>query len=67
MTKILRRPEVEKLTGISRSSIYALMAKGDFPCAVKITERAVGWHEAAIQQWIETRPQYEPAKVMRRT
>ena len=26
--RLLRRPEVEKLTGLSRSSIYALMDRG---------------------------------------
>ncbi len=30
----LRRPEVEARVGLSRSSIYAFMAAGDFPKAI---------------------------------
>ena len=33
-----------------------LMAKGLFPKAVSLGERAVGWKEETIQQWIESRP-----------
>lgn len=52
---ILRRPQVEERTGLSRSAIYRLMDAGDFPRQRRITARAVGWIEAEIAQWIETR------------
>lgn len=55
--RILRRPEVEHLTGQSRSSIYQKIAEGTFPEPVKLGPRAVGWPESAIQQWIEDRIQ----------
>lgn len=51
---ILRRPEVQSRTGLSRSSIYAGMAKGTFPQAVKISTRAVGWHERDISDWLDS-------------
>jgi hypothetical protein len=38
---LLRRPEVEARTGLSRSAIYALMQSGDFPKPVRISARAV--------------------------
>ncbi|MFC0246607.1 AlpA family transcriptional regulator [Falsochrobactrum ovis] len=52
MTMILRRPEVESRTGLSRSSIYDGMTKGTFPQAVKLGVRAVGWREADISNWL---------------
>lgn len=52
----LRRTAVEKLTGLSRSTIYKLMAQGDFPRPVKLTEKAVAWPESAIVEWLESRP-----------
>lgn len=52
MNAILRRPEVQTRTGLSRSSIYAGMAKGTFPQALKISARAVGWREADIVAWL---------------
>ncbi|WP_318493819.1 AlpA family transcriptional regulator [Photobacterium leiognathi] len=53
--RILRLPEVKEKTGLSRSSIYALMSKGDFPLSVSLGERAVGWIEADIRDWIDER------------
>ena len=53
--RILRRPEVEHLTGQSRSSIYQKISEGTFPEPVKLGERAVGWPESAIHQWIQER------------
>ena len=35
--KHLRRRAVEQLTGLSRSTIYDLMAKGQFPRPVRLT------------------------------
>jgi prophage regulatory protein len=53
--KHLRRPAVESLTGLSRSTIYDLMAKGDFPKPVKLTAKAVAWPESAIADWLASR------------
>ena len=56
--KIVRMKEVQRITGLSRSTIYAQIAKGQFPQQVKLTgARSVGWHEAAIIEWIEARQQ----------
>ena len=43
-----RRPAVEEITGLSRSTIYDLMAKGEFPRPVKLTAKAVAWPESAV-------------------
>lgn len=53
--KHLRRRAVEEVTGLSRSSIYELMAKGTFPRPVKLTEKAVAWPESRIAQWLAER------------
>ncbi|MBU3020254.1 AlpA family transcriptional regulator [Alteromonas sp. McT4-15] len=53
--RILRLPEVKAKTGFGRSTIYALMASGEFPRSIRIGARAVGWLESDIDQWIETR------------
>lgn len=55
--RILRRPEVERVTGLARSTIYQAMASSVFPSAVRIGERAVGWREFDILAWLESRPQ----------
>ena len=50
---ILRLPAVKARTGFSRSTIYLLMSKGQFPRQVALGERAVGWVESEVQDWIE--------------
>ena len=52
---ILRRPSVMAMTGLSCSTIYDLMAKGQFPRPVRIGVRAVGWVEREVADWIESR------------
>lgn len=53
--QILRRREVEALIGLSRSSIYAMIAEGTFPKPIKLGKRAVGWRESDLQAWLESR------------
>lgn len=50
---ILRRKQVELLTGLSRSSIYSYMATGTFPKPIKIGLRMVGWIDSEISNWID--------------
>lgn len=52
---ILRRPDVEARTGLSRSTIYELMTKGEFPKQVRLSARAVGWRESDVVRWLESR------------
>jgi len=54
---ILRLPAVKARTGLSRSSIYLNIAKGSFPAPISLGERAVGWIEFEIQEWLEERIQ----------
>jgi prophage regulatory protein len=55
MNRLLRLPDVKALTGLGRSTIYLKMAKGEFPGAVKLGERAVAWPQADIERWIQDR------------
>jgi prophage regulatory protein len=43
--KLLRRPFVEEVTGLSRSTIYAMMSDGKFPRPYRIGRRAVAWKD----------------------
>jgi prophage regulatory protein len=55
MTTILRLPTVKERTGLSRSSIYAFVARGTFPAPVSLGARAVGWNSEAVDAWEEGR------------
>ena len=53
---IWRLPEVLAHTGLSRSTVYAMMNKGEFPLSVNLGLRAVGWYADDIVDWINSRP-----------
>jgi len=53
--KLIRRNEVERITGLKRSSIYLKIKEGDFPKPIKLGMRAVAWLEADVMQWIESK------------
>lgn len=54
-TTILRRRQVEELTGLARSTIYELIKNGAFPPPVRLGKRAVGWLYREVEAWIESR------------
>ena len=52
---LLRRPDVEELTGLSRAWLYAAMQRGEFPRPLRIGKRAVRWPKSVVNEWIERR------------
>jgi prophage regulatory protein len=55
LDRFLRRPEVERVTGLGRSTIYDKMASGEFPKPVPLSGGCVGWLESEIAAWQEKR------------
>ncbi len=53
--RILRMEEVEAKSGFKRAHIYNLMKKRQFPQALRLGVRAVGWDSIEIDQWIDER------------
>jgi len=50
-----RLPRVKQRVGLSRSSIYAKIAVGEFPAPVNLGLRAVAWVDSEVDQWIADR------------
>jgi prophage regulatory protein len=53
--RILRLPEVMQRVGLKHASIYAAIAAGTFPKPIPLGERAVGWLEHEVDQWLKAR------------
>lgn len=51
---LLRRPEVTRRTGLSRSTLYARMKSGKFPKPVYLTPSTPAWVAAEVDEWIST-------------
>jgi prophage regulatory protein len=50
--KLIRLPQVRLMVGLSRSQIYLLISRGDFPRPVPLGARAVAWDNDEIQVWV---------------
>ncbi len=55
INRLLRRKEVERIVGLGRAHLYALIKKNQFPAPIKLTERTVAWPEAEITAWVSER------------
>ncbi|WP_281015975.1 AlpA family transcriptional regulator [Minwuia sp. IMCC3077] len=53
--KLIRRQEVEAMTGLCRSTIYLLMKRDQFPKSIKVGERSVRWDQSEVNNWIDER------------
>ena len=53
--RLMRRPEVLSRVGLSSSTLYELVAAGDFPAPIPIGRKAVAWLESEVDAWIEER------------
>ena len=54
--RILRLPEVQELTGLSRTTIWRRERDGSFPKSIRLggeRTRAMGWREQDIYNWID--------------
>lgn len=55
MRKILRKPVVADIVGLSGRQIDRLESSGKFPRRVIITPGAVGWYDDEVEQYVESR------------
>ncbi len=53
--RIVRTQEVQQLIGLSRSTIWRLERKGDFPARLPLGTGSVGWLKSDIEAWIRSR------------
>lgn len=50
---LLRRRDVERITALSRSTIYSRMQQGTFPEPIRIGGRAVRWRQSDVNHWLQ--------------
>lgn len=52
---VIRLRDVCRMTGLAKSTIYALIKTNDFPTQVKLGKRAVGWWYLEVIHWLSQR------------
>ena len=55
MTAIKRLQQVTAHVGLSKATVYKMIAAGNFPAPKQLGARSVGWLESDIQAWIDSR------------
>ena len=53
--KIIRSQEIQDITGLSRTTLWRLERKGEFPSRVALGPGSVGWRLDEVQTWVKTR------------
>ena len=55
--KFIREKEATELSGLSRTTIWRLRRRGDFPSKYQISAGLTAYKESEVMHWMETRPQ----------
>ncbi len=61
--RILKRPQVLEMTGLSKSTLYRRIAQGQFPEPFRLGgpgSAAVGWKQDEVMKWLD---ELEPCKL----
>ena len=51
----IRLPEVRQRVGISKSQIYKLITRDQFPKPVKVSQRISCWAAAEVEGWVNNK------------
>lgn len=57
----LRLPHVMAKTGLSRTHIYRLIRREEFPRPFKLSDRLAIWNEAEVDAWLSNKFQRQAA------
>jgi prophage regulatory protein len=52
LTRVLRWPQVRRITSLSRSTIWRMEREGRFPKRFRIGTRAVGWYAEEVRRFV---------------
>jgi len=53
--RIVRAKELQELTGLSRTTLWRLERRGEFPDRVPLSGSSVGWRYSEVMEWMQTR------------
>ena len=62
MNQIVRPAQAASMLGISKPTLYRLIKNGELPPPIKISERASGWTNETLIQFIKSRQSTQSIK-----
>ena len=57
--RLVRKPEVKELTGLSDTSIWRRERAGKFPSRIRLGQRCTVWRESDLAEWLADPANYE--------
>jgi predicted DNA-binding transcriptional regulator AlpA len=54
--RAIRTREVTGLTALSRSTLWRLRRRGQFPTPRRLSDGVMGWLSSDVDQWVRSRP-----------
>ncbi len=54
-SRFIRLPQVRTITGLSTSTIYRMMRRGEFPKQIALGSNIVAWTTKAVEEWCDKR------------
>ena len=54
--QLIKLNQVLQACAISRSAMYEMIARNEFPVPVQVGRRAVAWRQKEVLEWIRSRP-----------
>ena len=58
--RVVREPETERRTGLSRATRWRMERAGKFPKRVKLGPNSVGWLESELEAWLSAKADARP-------
>lgn len=55
LDRVIRKPELLRITGVSIATIYRWIGEGNFPAPVKLGPNSTGWRESDVRAWLDSR------------
>lgn len=55
-TRFIRFKELQKLVGLSRTTVWRLERNKKFPNRLKLSPNCVAWDKRAVDEWMANRP-----------
>ena len=52
--RLIRIDEVLEIVGVSKSVLYEMIGRGQFPRPVRISLRAVRWRQQDLDEWLDS-------------
>jgi len=62
-TRLLRMPEVVRITGLRPSTIYKLIRLAEFPRSIKLTKKTTAWDSRLVESWVKEKVSDHPKSI----